>query len=468
MLDNVWNEFLRVVGDEVGNCVVETWFKAVSISRWDKLEGVVYLSVPNAFVSGWIKTHYMQLLQVNLGRLLSATVSKVIFLDQSGKEDSAEPPEPEGKSCFIPIVPATTTKPSRHRKVPARRDHQESYSHINNRYQFESFIVGPSNSLAYAAARAVTEKPGRLYNPLFIYGKSGLGKTHLLHAIGNSLKAKNRGTNVLYQTANRFVNEFISAIRFDKMDRFQLRYKDVDVLLVDDVQFISNKEQTQEAFFHVFNSLYDNAKQIVFSGDVFPRNIEGIAERLRSRLEWGLVTDILLPSHETKVAILRNKAEQSGEPVTDDVLHYIALHSVSNIRELEGALIRVVAFATLTKQPVSIDVAKKVITRSDDKRKPIVDFGRILRYVSQHFAHSVDEIKSSGRGKEIVRSRQMAMYLMKTLTDRSFREIGVYLRRKDHTTVVHAVNKVKELAETESDFSRHLDEVKTKIIESVT
>ena len=470
MLADVWSEFIKVVQDEVGSCIVETWFKAVTIERWDSVECVVELSVPNAFVGGWVKTHYTGLLQLHLGRLLSAEIKKIVFVEVSRKSEPSgetvigEISEPK-TSRSAEVVPARAM--SRGCSVPAERD--GSYdSHISSRYQFESFIVGPSNSLAYAAAMAVTEKPGKIYNPLFIYGRSGLGKTHLLHAIGNKIREVHKGTNVLYQTANRFVNEFISAIRFDRIDRFQTKYRDVDVLLVDDVQFMSNKEQTQEAFFHVFNSLHESCKQVVFSGDVFPRDLDGMAERLRSRMEWGLVADVQVPSHETKIAILRNKAERSGETVSDDVFDFIASHVISNVRELEGALVRVVAFANLTKQPVSIDIAKRVISRADVKSSKAADFSQILRCVCRRYSVSTEAVKSESRAKNVVVSRQVAMYLMKTMTSRSLREISSFLNRRDHSTVVHAIGKIGNLAESNRELAGQIQDIREKVLSGIS
>ena len=334
MVTGIWEEFLLIARQETSNSVVETWFKAVSLHHWDAEQHIVYLQVPNAFVRDWLKTNYNGLIALHIGRLLNVTDLRVVFID--GKDSGAA-----SQLCVPRVIESTGVVPAKRFVNTAIAQPSLGYerSCVNKSYSFSSFIVGPSNSLAYAAAHAVTEKPGTLYNPLFIYGGSGLGKTHLLHSIGNGIKEKHKKTVVLYQTTDRFVTEFINAIRFDHIHKFQAKYKEVDVLLIDDVQFISNKEQTQEAFFHIFNALYEEHKQIVFSSDMFPQNIVGIAERLRSRLSWGLVADIYVPTLETKIAILKKKAECSNEKIGDDVLCFIASSVISNVRDLEGCLL---------------------------------------------------------------------------------------------------------------------------------
>ena len=320
--------------------------------------------------------------------------------------------------------------------------------------------------MAYAAAYAITENPGKLYNPLLIYGGSGLGKTHLLHAIGNEIKNRNKQAVILYQPADRFVNEFISAIRFDKMYKFQNKYKDVDVLLIDDIQFISNKEQTQEAFFHIFNSLYDAHKQIIFSSDTFPQNIQGIAERLRSRLAWGLVTDIQIPSLETKIAILKKKAESSDVHLSDDVATFIASRVISNIRELEGALVRVVAFSSLTKQPITLELARKVLIRSGEHAPKIVELQNVAKQIYKEFGFSLEQLQGKSRSKDVAFVRQITMFLMKKTTDKSLRDIAIYLGGRDHSTVVYAIEKIEQRAIVDYHLQAKLKRLEDDIIGS--
>jgi chromosomal replication initiator protein len=459
----IWEEFLNIVKEEVGSRVVETWFKAVTFQQWDSLQKVVYLKAPNPFVRDWIQANYLTLIQFHLGRLLHTDSPKIIFVGTPATVQSATAVEstltstPPVTATIIPAQQCTSMAPS----FPSLSG---SRLNITRNYSFDTFVVGPSNSLAYAAAHAITEKPGRLYNPLFLYGKSGLGKTHLLHSIGNAIKTHDQKAVILYQSTDRFVSEFINAIRFDKMHRFQAKYKEVDVLLIDDIQFISNKEQTQEAFFHIFNALYEAHKQIVFSSDTFPQNIEGLADRLRSRLAWGLVADIYMPSLETKIAIIKKKAEMSHEMIDDEVAHFIASREFVNIRELEGAFVRVMAFASLTNQPVSVDLAKKVLIRTIESSQPLsTDFDRVIRCVSKHYSYNLSELRSKSRNKDLSFVRQVAMFLMKKVTDKSLRDIGDFLGGRDHSTVMHAINKIEQQATIGGDLQERLKRMEQEI-----
>ncbi|MCK5633114.1 chromosomal replication initiator protein DnaA [bacterium] len=447
MIQGIWDQFLKIVKEEAGSRVVETWFKAVTLYEWDSIRSIVYLQAPNSFVKDWILGNYNELVQHHLKRLLNVETLKVVFLDFTNENIEKKLTDTTNKKTEL--VPAVLDKP---KHALLKRLQSKNRGSFNVSYQFETFVVGPSNSLASAAAQAITENPGELYNPLFIYGGSGLGKTHLLHAIGNGIRARNKKAMVLYQTADRFVNEFISAIRFNKVHKFQAKYKNIDVLLIDDIQFISNKEQTQEAFFHIFNSLYDSHKQIVFSSDTFPQNIDGIAERLRSRLAWGLVTDIHVPSLETKVAILKRKADLHEEFLDDEVAHFIAMRVDSNIRELEGALVRVMAFSSLTNQPVSIELAKKVLLRVSDSTGMGVNFKQVIKCISNFYPYSLHDLCSKKRNRNLSFARHVAMFLMKKTTDKSLREIGSFLGGRDHSTVVHALNKVEKYSETNPAF----------------
>jgi chromosomal replication initiator protein len=463
----IWEDFLKIVREELGSRVVETWFKAVSMTRWDSIEKVIYLQTPNAFVCNWLEKNYRSVFQTHLGRLLNVADPKVVFLTTSSKKnetflemnDDLQVSVSEAKMPQAKIYRPAQVIPygSKKNTLMVSKLLLERYGHINKKYVFETFVVGPSNSLAYAAACAVAQKPGELYNPLFIYGGSGLGKTHLLHAIGNAIQAQNKKALVLYQTADRFVSEFINAIRFDKIERFQKKYQLVDVLLIDDIQFISNKETTQEAFFHIFNSLYDARKQIVFSSDTFPQNINGIAERLRSRLSSGMIADIHQPCTEVKTAILKRKAEVSGELLSDEVAHFLASHVTSNIRELEGALIRVIAFAHLTKEPISLSLVQKVFFNDEEGvEKQSVDFKSVIKAVAKHFPYSLEELRSENRNKELVLARQLTMYIMKKNTNRSLREIGAYLGDRNHTTVKHALSKIEHYILEDTKLQRQI------------
>ena len=460
MLANVWQDFLKIVREEAGSRVVETWLKAVSLHQWDRDSNTVYVEAPNTFVKEWIQTKYTTVFKLHLGRLLNVPEPKIIFLNKMEQGGNG------AAGLAATIIPAKRSNvPQQVKHALVKRRGYGSYGKLNPTYRFDTFVVGPNNSLAYAAAHAVAEEPGKLYNPLFIYGQSGLGKTHLLHAIGNALQEKAEGLKVLYQTADRFVNEFINAIRFNKFHDFQQKYRELDVLLVDDIQFISNKEQTQEAFFHIFNVLHDAHKQIIFTSDIFPRHIKGLAERLRSRLEWGLVTDIHKPPLETKIAILRKKATTHGEAISDEIAEYIARHADSNVRELEGSLIRILAFASLTKQPVSLDIARKVLAGQQvQKENGKINFSKITGQVCKHYSYSLSDLRSSSRAKELSLVRQIAMYLMKKMTNKSLREIGTFLGRKDHSTVIHAFDKVQQSAQQDTDLKVVLKTLEENIL----
>lgn len=428
--------------------MVETWFKAVSLQKWDAREKKIYLVAPNQFVQDWLNTHYVPIFQRHLSRLLNVDAVAISFSTQNT-------PTPDAQAS-VPAVNKTTL---------ARKADVKAHQGINASYRFDTFVVGPSNELAYAAAQAVTHRPGQVYNPLFIYGGAGLGKTHLLHAIGNEIRASNKRVSLIYQTADRFVNEFIYAIRFDKIHLFQAKYKDVDVLLIDDIQFIAHKDQTQEAFFHIFNSLYDAHKQLVFSSDTYPQNLNGIAERLRSRLESGLVTDIHAPSVETKVAILKKKADLHRVTLTDDVAFFLASRVVSSVRALEGSLIHIIAVASLTGQSISLELAQKVLVRTHKQERADVHMEHIAQCVAQFYGLTMTDLRSEGRLKHISCARQVCMYLMKQMTDKSLQEIGLFLGRRDHSTVLHAISRVKEQLKKVS-FAAQVSSIEERIMQA--
>lgn len=338
--------------------------------------------------------------------------------------------------------------------VPQSPDPEPLQSHqFDPRYRFENFVVGNSNQFCHAAARAVAETPSSSYNPLFLYGGVGLGKTHLMHAIGQHILDHHPTFRVLYIPTEQFVNELINSIRFDRMQQFRDRYRTIDVLLLDDIQFIANKERTQEEFFHTFNALYTNQKQIILSSDSSPRNIPTLEERLRSRFEWGLIADITPPELETKVAILRRKASVENLDIPDEVNLFIAQHVKTNVRELEGMLNRVVAFSSLTGRPVSLDLAKETLKDilPQDKNVGPAD---IIKFVARHYGLKVSEIKSRNNSKHIAFPRQVAMYLCKQLTPLSFPDIGKQFNGKHHSTVMYSVEKIDELRSKEGEIDR--------------
>ncbi len=347
-------------------------------------------------------------------------------------------------------------------KSPSRSSKQRSSS-FNPKYVFDSFVVGASNQFAHAAARAVADSPSHSYNPLFLYGGVGLGKTHLLHAIGHQLHERHPRLRVLYLAAEQFVNDLISSLRFNRMPDFRARYRNIDVFLVDDIQFLANKERTQEEFFHTFNTLYTAQRQIILSSDSSPREIPTLEERLRSRFEWGLIADIQPPDLETKVAILRRKADNEKVSLPDDVALFIARQVKSNIRELEGLLNRVLAFSSLTAQPLSLDLAKetlKDILPPEDRR---LSAAEIIKFVARHYGLKVSEIKSRNNSKQIAFPRQVAMYLCKRLTDLSYPEIGKQFNDKHHSTVMYSVDKIEQLRATDRDFDQTLENMSSHL-----
>jgi chromosomal replication initiator protein len=446
----IWQDFLTIVRHEVGSRVVETWFKAVKLVSWDAHKKIAYLQAPNNFIKDWLTTHYTMLFHQHLGRLLNEREVTVLFV-----ESVSDATVSLNQSTVAELSPSTESSTRKSFSLPAVNASPSRVATVNQHYVFESFVVGPANHVAFGAARAIAQRPGKLYNPLFIHSASGLGKTHLLHAIGNQIRAYNKQALIVYQTADRFVNEFIHALRFDKMRQFEAKYKHLDVLLIDDIQIISHKEQTQEAFFYIFNALQQAHKQIVCSSDLSPRAITGLPDRMRSRLEGGLVVDMHMVDLETKVAIVQKKALLHNVNLSSEIAQCVAETVDSNIRELEGALIRVVAFASLTKQPISLDLVYQVLLKESHNKKPLVppDLHQIATKVAHHFDYTIHDLRSAKRHKELAIARHVTMYLMKKLTGRSLREIGHFLDRKDHSTVIHACEKIEQIRTKDASFS---------------
>ncbi len=442
---HVWQELLQTLNEEVGSRAVETWFKAITFTQWDAATKTVYVTAPNTFVRDWVASQYTDLLKTHLSRLLNETVS-ILFLDGSANSERIVKEPTLVKAVTQPIRKQTTTT-------------------LQTRYEFDSFISGDHNAVAVAAAQAVSEQPGTLYNPFYICAGSGMGKTHLLHAIGNRIKKIQPKARVVYQSGDRFVHEFVNAIRFDKIKNFEARYNDADVLLIDDIQLLSHKEQTQEAFYHIFNALYEKGKQIIITADTVPDDIEGISERLRSRLNGALITDIQPPSLSTKVSILQKKALQQKAPIKEEVAWFIASRGSSNVRELEGLLIRVLAFAALTSQALSVDLANKVLSRTqiEHRKQAPLNLAGIADVVVKKFNTSVTELRSSKRQKNLVQARHAAMYCMKKYANFSLREIASYWCRKDHSTVIHAVAKVEALRLEDEGFNNVLQEIEREL-----
>jgi chromosomal replication initiator protein len=474
----MWDEFLKIIKEEAGSQVVETWFKAVLLEAWDPQSNTITLRVPNQFVSRWIQDHYLDLLRTHLARLLHAPILKFSFICST--QPTAPNPRTIIPASVLPVTDFTTQQeqvsksstslvqaPS-HTLAPSNRGlpKERGGSNLNTAYQFDNFVVGPSNSLAHAAAYAICQNLANVYNPLFIYGGTGLGKTHLLHAIGNEVRMHNPNFVIRYETSDNFVNEFINAIRFDRSQQFRNKYQKIDLILFDDIQFLSNKEQTQEIFFHIFNVLYEQKKQIVFSSDTFPKEINGLQSRLKSRMEWGLVADIQVPDTETKMAILKRKSDIHHILLPDDVADFIASRVISNIRELEGALIRVSAFAALTNQKISLEMAKKVLLTINDAKKENVLLDTIVKIVSRSYDVSVNDIRSKKRHQDVAAVRQIAFYMMKKMSGCSLQVIGSYVGGRDHSTVIHAVNKIESLRVSDRALAQKLNLLEQEILAS--
>ena len=404
MDSSIWDQILSRVETKVNRHSFSTWFKPTAFVE-DGGRSIT-VRVPNTLFKDWLTKHYSVVLSEALAEVRRSE-SSVVFVAEPG----AAVPPPE-----VPVPTAADVDyPAQSEQTPAG---------LNPRYTFDTFIVGPSNQFAHAACRAVAEAPSRSYNPLFIYGGVGLGKTHLMHAVGQFVLQHDRNLKLTYISSERFMNEMINAVRYDRILDFRERYRSVDVLLVDDIQFVSGKEGTQTEFFHTFNALYDAQKQIVLSSDRPPHEIPALEERLRSRFEWGLIADIQSPDLETKVAILKRKAEAEAVPLPDSVAMYIAGRIKSNIRELEGSLIRLIAYASLTGREISLELTQEVLKNVIDQDDKAVTIDTIQKFVSDYYQLKVTELKSKNNSKSVALPRQIAMYLCKTLTHASLPEIG--------------------------------------------
>ena len=412
------------------------------------------VAAPNLFAKDVLESRLRTVVCDVLTRELGDKASIAVTVDET--LESAEPQAPEVDIEFVASKIGTGREeaPSKIAEV----------SQLNSRYIFETFVIGASNRFAHAAAVAVAEAPAKAYNPLFIYGESGLGKTHLLHAIGAYAKELYGSVRVRYVSSEEFTNDFINSIRDDKATAFQRRYRDLDVLLVDDIQFLENKERTQEEFFHTFNTLYNANKQIVISSDRPPKQLTTLEDRLRSRFEWGLITDIQPPELETRIAILRKKAAQDKLNAPDDVLEYIASKISTNIRELEGALIRVTAFASLNRQSVDLSLAEIVLKDLiPNENNPEITGATIMAQTAAYFSLTIDDLCGTSRSRVLVNARQIAMYLCRELTELSLPKIGQTFGGRDHTTVMHADRKIRQLMAERRSIYNQVNELTTRI-----
>jgi chromosomal replication initiator protein len=434
MLDSLWSRLLIALQGKVPPTVIDSWFRSCRILSFQGDH--IRLAAPDQFSRDYIQQHH--------GRGVAAAAAEV--LGGSPRITFEVDPEPR------PPQP-----------TPAPDPEPGPSTGLSPRYTFETFVVGNSNQFAQAACQAVADLPSRAYNPLFLYGGVGLGKTHLLHAIGHQVARAFPGLKILYLSSERFTNDLINAIRYDRTPEFRAKYRTIDLLLLDDVQFMSGKERTQEEFFHTFNDLYEARKQIVLTSDAAPKEIPDLEERLRSRFEWGLIADIQPPDFETRVAILKKKAEMERVALPDDVAYLIASRIKANIREIEGSLTRIIAFCALSSRAMSIDLAQEVLADLWGEDDKVITIEQIQRKVCEFFTVKLSDLRAKNRTKTIAFPRQIAMYLSRQLTHASLAEVGRAFGGKDHTTVIHAVEKVQALLQEDPKLKKTIDTLTQEI-----
>ena len=418
-MNQLWQEALEQLRERLGNQNFETWIRPIRAQNSN--HGELILEVPNKFFRDWVVEHFLPQIRESLTALSDHSVKVSISVNQ--QLEFSKPAE---------------------RTVERERNRSPRTNSLIPKYNFENFVVGASNQFAHAASLAVANQPGEHYNPLFIYGGVGLGKTHLVNAIGHQAGHKRPALRIIYLSSESFMNELINSLRRDKMDEFKNRFRNVDVLIIDDVQFLAGKERTQEEFFHTFNSLYESHKQIVITSDKFPKEIPGLEDRLRNRFEWGLIADIQAPDVETRVAILQKKAEAQGVMMPYEVALYLGSHIASNVRELEGSLTRLGAFASLTKVPLTVELAKEVLQNvlRDERREVTIE--NIQKTICEHFNIKMGDLKAKRRTRDIALPRQVAMYLCRKYTPTSFPAIGFKFGGRDHSTVIHASKTIEQ------------------------
>ena len=438
----LWEQILEVIRAQVNDQSYETWFRPTRLLRTEGRR--LFVEGPNQFFTDWLSEHHMPTILAAATEVLGATPEVELVI----REDKGEADRDEKRP--------TTSFFRRY-----TRSGKNAGLNLNGNYTFEEFVVGDNNRMAHAASLAVAEKPGRVYNPLFIYGGVGLGKTHLVQAIAHFVLEEHKRMRVFFTSSETFVNELIQAIRQGNTLEFKNKYRSVDLLIIDDIHFLAGKESTQEEFFHTFNALYDSNKQIVLTSDRPPKEIQTLEERLVSRFEWGLVADIAQPDLETRLAILKKKTEKDGLSIPNEVLYLIAENVRSNIRELEGSLIRLLAFSSLTGSPINIGLAQEVLRDFIDRpRRPNVP--DIQKAVSDRYGIGIDLLKSEKRASRIVLPRQVAIFLARELTDKSLMEIGRFFGGRDHTTVLHACRKIEKLVKQDPDMRRTVLELQQR------
>lgn len=446
----VWKECLLIIKDNVPLITYNTWFlpiKPISLE-----EGTLKIKVPNNFFVEWIEEHYNTLINKTI-KLVLGNEAKLVYVIYEDEDDKLINNGP----LFDDIIPKKSVI------EPEPEDEYESY--LNSKYKFDNFIKGEGNQLARAAAFAISENPGETsFNPLFIYGGVGLGKTHLIHAIGNKIIEKYPSKKVMYIPSDVFTNEFVDSVQNNTTNEFSNKYRNVDVLIIDDIQFLVGKEKTQDLFFHIFNNLHQSGKQIVLSSDKPPKDLKGLNERLISRFQWGLTADIQPPDFETRIAILRKKVENyGGMEITDEIIEYIAHNITSNIRELEGCLVKLLANATLNGKDIDFELTKKTVKEISSVKQTNISIDYITKIVCEFFEVDENKVREKNRKKEVVMARQVAMYLSKKLTKSSLKTIGLHFGGRDHSTVIHAFNTVEQQLDDDISLKDTIDSIRNKI-----
>ena len=441
-MENLWKNLTKELQKTLPIQIYETWFLPISILSFSN--NTATIGVPSKFHKEWVSSKYLPLLEETFLKICGSKISIKFSISNIEKPPSIETNHSEDISAIEKVE----------EKILKLKYNKHG---LNRMFTFDNFITGASNQFAQAAAYAVAENPSKTYNPLFIYGGVGLGKTHLMHAIGHHILKKNKHMKISYFSPERFLTHLITSIKQQKMDQFRNQYRNVDVLLVDDIQFLAGKDKTQEEFFHTFNTLFESDKQIVLSSDQFPKNIPNLEDRLISRFQWGLIADIKPPEYETKKAILKKKAENYNYSIPEDVEDLIANKFFSSIRELEGALIRVCAFSSLVNKPITLNMAKEVLRDIFQDKEKIIDIKTIQREVAHFFNLRVSDLKSKNRNKHFVLARHIAMFFCRELTDISLPQIGKNFGGKDHTSVIHACKKINSEIKTNSDISHKIN-----------
>ncbi len=454
-----WKECLSIIKENVPHITYNTWF--LPIKPLDLTDNTLKVQVPNAFFIEWIDEHYNTLINKAINEILGSD-SKLIYavLDDKKNEDEVKIIINDEKRERV-LVEKIKNEPTQSQEEPL-----ETY--LNPRYRFENFIKGEGNQLARAAAYAVGESPGETsFNPLFIYGGVGLGKTHLIQAIGNKILEYYPNKKVIYLSSDLFTVEFVEAIQSNNVNEFSNKYKSMDCLIIDDIQFLIGKEKTQDLFFHIFNTLHQSGKQIILSSDKPPKELKGLNERLTSRFSWGLTTDVQPPDFETRIAILKNKSNSFGINLPNDIFEYIAHNITSNIRELEGCLIKLLANASLNGKEIDFDLTKRTVKEISTKKQVNISIEYITNIVCKQFGVDENKVREKNRKKEVVIARQVAMYLAKTLTKSSLKTIGLHFGGRDHSTVIHAHNTIDQLKQKDAQFKQTVDDLKNKIEMSI-